>query len=159
MGGNCMLDKETFKRTEGKLYGYFRDLKEIQALELECKDLQDQEESIEWDIKSSESVIEKEDAKEIKELKDELKCVSKKFRKNMARIRQLKRNTAPLKKVLTVPPMSEEIMQFITYKYKLNKGVGWIANEMYGGVRSTAYRWREDILEDIVKWEKVYDNS
>ncbi|MFL0197299.1 transcriptional regulator [Clostridium sp. WILCCON 0269] len=154
-----MLDKETFKRTEGKLYGYFRDLKEIQALELECKDLQDQEESIEWDIKSSESVIEKEDAKEIKELKDELKCVSKKFRKNMARIRQLKRNTAPLKKVLTVPPMSEEIMQFITYKYKLNKGVGWIANEMYGGVRSTAYRWREDILEDIVKWEKVYDNS
>ncbi|BAH07956.1 hypothetical protein CKR_2905 [Clostridium kluyveri NBRC 12016] len=156
MGGNCMLDKETFKRTEGKLYGYFRDLKEMEALELECKDLQDQEESIQWDIKHS---SEKEDAKEIKELKSELKYVNRKFRKNMSRIRQLKRNTALLKKVLTVPPLSEEIMQFITYKYKLNKGVGWIANEMYGGVRSTAYRWREDILEDIVKWEGVYGNS
>ncbi|APM40494.1 transcriptional regulator [Clostridium kluyveri] len=155
-----MLDKETFKRTEGKLYGYFRDLKEMEALELECKDLQDQEESIQWDIKhSSESVIENEDEKEIKELKNELKYVNRKFRKNMSRIRWLKRNTAPLKKVLTVPPLSEEIMQFIIYKYKLNKSVGWIANEMYGGVRSTAYRWREDILEDIVKWEGVYGNS
>ena len=151
-----MLDKETFKRTEGKLYGYFRDLKEMEALELECKDLQEQEESIWWDIKNS---SEKEDVKEIKELENELKYVNRKFRKNMARIRQLKRNMAPLKKVLTVPPLSEEIMQFIIYKYKLNKGVGWIANEMYGGARSTAYRFREDILKDIVKWEMVYGDN
>jgi predicted nucleic acid-binding Zn-ribbon protein len=147
------LDKETFKKTEGKLYGYFRDLKEVELLEVDCKDLQDQEESIQWDIKHSE------DTKEIKQLEDELKCVDKKLRKNMARIRQLKRNIAPLKKVLTVPPLSEEIMKFITYKYKLNKSVGWIANEMYGGVRSTAYRWREDILKDIVRWGSLYGDS
>ncbi|KAA8676185.1 transcriptional regulator [Clostridium sp. HV4-5-A1G] len=147
------VDKETFKKTEGKLYGYFRDLKEMELLEIDCKDLQDQEESIQWDIKHSE------DTKEIRQLEDELKCVDKKLRKNMARIRQLKRNIAPLKKVLTVPPLSEEIMKFITYKYKLNKSVGWIANEMYGGVRSTAYRWREDILEDIVRWGRMYGNS
>jgi transcriptional/translational regulatory protein YebC/TACO1 len=147
------LDKETFKKTEGKLYGYFRDLKEMELLEIDCKDLQDQEESIQWDIKHSE------DTKEVRQLKDELKCVDKKLRKNMARIRQLKRNIAPLKKVLTVPPLSEEIMKFIVYKYKLNKSVGWIANEMYGGVRSTAYRWREDILEDIVKWGRIYGDS
>jgi hypothetical protein len=153
------LDKETFKKTEGKLYGYFRDLKEMELLEIDCKDLQEQEESIQRDIKySGQIMMEKEDTKEIKELKDELKCVSKKLRKNMARIRQLKRNIAPLKKVLTVPPLSEEIMKFITYKYKLNKSVGWIANEMYGGVRSTAYRRREEILEDIVKWERMYDD-
>lgn len=154
------MDKETFKKTEGELYGYFRDLKEMELLEIDCRDLQGQEESIEWDInRSSQSMIEKEDTKEIKQLEDELKCVDKKLRKNMARIRQLKRNIAPLKKVLTVPPLSEEIMKFITYKYKLNKSVGWIANEMYGGVRSTAYRWREDILKDIVKWGRMYGNN
>lgn len=151
-----MLDKEIFKKTEGQLYGYFRDLKEIELLEIDCRDLQEQAKSIQW---SMESMIENEDEKEIKQLKDELKFVNKKLCKNMARIRQLKRNIAILKKVLTVPPLSKEIMEFITYKYKLNKSVGWIANEMYGGVRSTAYRWREDIVKDIVKWKRVYGDS
>ncbi|MBV4423139.1 transcriptional regulator [Clostridium tyrobutyricum] len=151
-----MLDKEIFKKTEGQLYGYFRDLKEIELLEIDCRDLQEQEKNIKW---SMESMIENEDEKEIKQLKDELKFVNKKLCKNMARIRQLKRNIAILKRVLTVPPLSEEIMKFITYKYKLNKSVGWIANEMYGGVRSTAYRWREDIVNDIVKWKRVYGDS
>jgi hypothetical protein len=156
VGGTVVLDKEIFKKTEGQLYGYFRDLKEIELLEIDCRDLQEQEKNIEW---SMESMIENEDEKEIKQLKDELKFVNKKLCKNMARIRQLKRNIAILKKVLTVPPLSKEIMEFITYKYKLNKSVGWIANEMYGGVRSTAYRWREDIVKDIVKWKRVYGDS
>jgi len=183
MGGNCMLDKETFKRTEGKLYGYFRDLKEMEALEMECKDLQDQEESIEWDIKhcnvyvvadshmspnfsekvqtspTGESAAEKGIVREIEKLEDELEYVGRKLRRNRARIRELNRNTSYLKKVLTVPPLSKEIMEFISYKYKLNKSVNWIANEMYGGVRSTAYRRREEILEDIVKWGSVYGDS
>jgi predicted RNase H-like nuclease (RuvC/YqgF family) len=175
------LDKETFKKTEGKLYGYFRDISEINILEDECMDLQSQTESIEWDIKhcnvcvtpdshmspsfgekvqtspTGESVAEKGIVREIEKLEDELKYVSGKLRRNRARIRQLKRNISPLKKVLTVPPLSKEMMDFIEYKYKLDKGFGWIAAEMYGGVRSTAYRRREEILEDIVKWERMYN--
>ncbi|WP_373845413.1 transcriptional regulator [Clostridium sp.] len=175
------MDKETFKKTEGKLYGYFRDISEINILEDECMDLQSQTESIEWDIKhcnvcvtpdshmspsfgekvqtspTGESVAEKGIVREIEKLEDELKYVSGKLRRNRARIRQLKRNISPLKKVLTVPPLSKEMMDFIEYKYKLDKGFGWIAAEMYGGVRSTAYRRREEILEDIVKWERMYN--
>ncbi|OAA91238.1 hypothetical protein [Clostridium ljungdahlii] len=176
-----MLDKETFKNAEGKLYGYFRDLNEIGILEIECKDLEDQEESIKLDIKhcnvsvvpdmhmspsfdervqtspTGESVAEKGIIREIEKLEDELEYVERKIRGNRKRIRQLKRNTARLKKVLTIPPMSKEMMNFITYKYKLDKSVDWIANEMYGGVRSTAYRRRGEILEDIVKWERLHD--
>lgn len=44
-------NKETFRKTEGELYGYFRDLKEIELLEIDRGGLQDQEESIQWDIK------------------------------------------------------------------------------------------------------------
>ena len=177
------MDKETFKKTEGKLYGYFRDLKEMELLEIDCRDLQEQVESIEWDIKhcnvcvtpdshmspsfgekvqtspTGESVAEKGIVREIEKLEDELEYVGSKLRRNRARIRQLKRNTAPLKKVLTVPPLSKEMMDFITYKYKMDKGFGWIAAEMYGGVRSTAYRRREEILEDIVKWESLYGDK
>lgn len=42
-------------------------------------------------------------------------------------------------------------MNFISYKYKLNKNVAWIANEMYGGVRSTAYRRRKEIINYILE--------
>ncbi|MEY7998627.1 transcriptional regulator [Clostridium sp. Mt-5] len=177
------MDKETFKKTEGKLYGYFRDLKEMELLEIDCRELQDQEESIQWDIKhcnvyvspdshmspsfservqtspTGESVAEKGIVREIEKLEDELEYVSGKLRRNRARIRQLKRNIAPLKKVLTVPPLSKEMMDFVIYKYKINKSINWIANEMYGGVRSTAYRRRGEILEDIVKWESLYNDN
>ncbi|MEY7999286.1 hypothetical protein AB8U03_03565 [Clostridium sp. Mt-5] len=38
---------------------------------------------------------------------------------------------------------------------QLNKSVNWTADS----VRSTAYRRREEILDDIVKWESMYGNS
>lgn len=177
------MDKETFKKTEGKLYGYFRDFKEMDLLEIDCKELQDQVESIEWDIKhcnvcvspdshmspsfgervqtspTGEGVAEKGIVREIEKLEDELEYVRRKLRRNRARIRELNRNTAYLKKVLTIPPLSKEMIDFITYKYKLVKSVGWIASEMYGGVRSTAYRRREEILENIIQWSNMYGDS
>ncbi|OAA89930.1 hypothetical protein WX45_01769 [Clostridium ljungdahlii DSM 13528] len=174
------MGKETFKNVEGKLYGYFRDLNEISILEIECKGLEDQEESIKLDIKhcnvsvvpdmhmspsfdervqtssTGESVAEKGIIREIEKLEDELEYVERKIRGNKKRIRQLKRNTDGLKKVLTIPPMSKEMMDFIIYKYKLNKSVDWIANKMYGGVRSTGYRRRREILKNIAQWADVY---
>ena len=183
-----MLDKEVFKKTEGWLYGYFRDLQEIENLEQECEELKAQEESIEWDIKhcnvsvipdthmspsfdervqtspTGESVAEKGIIREIEKLEDELEYVERKIRGNRARIRELNRKTAKLKKVLTVPPLSQESMDFIIYKYKASvdgrcKSVDWIANEMYGGVRSTAYRKREEIVGNIAQWANIHGDS
>ncbi|OBR90528.1 hypothetical protein CLCOS_39770 [Clostridium coskatii] len=105
------MDKETFKNAEGKLYGYFRDLNEISILEIECKDLKDQEESIKLDIQhcnvsvvpdmhmspgfdervqtspTGESVAEKGIIREIEKLEDELEYVERKIRGNRKRIR------------------------------------------------------------------------
>ena len=69
-----------------------------------------------------------------------------------------------MKKVLTVPPLSQESMDFIIYKYKASvdgrcKSVDWIANEMYGGVRSTAYRKREEIVGNIAQWANIHGDS
>lgn len=175
--GTLMLDKETFKKTEGRLYGYFRDLKEIEILGQECEELKAQEESIIWDIKhcnvyvdaeanmssgfdervqtspTGESTAEKGIMMEIENLENELEYVRRRLIRNRSRIRKLNRGITHLKKVLTVPPLSKEMMDFVVYKYKLNKSFGWIASEMYGGVRSTVYRRREEILEDIVQWD------
>lgn len=42
-----MIAKVTFRKTEGYLYGYFRDLKEIDSLEFNYKELEEQKEVIE----------------------------------------------------------------------------------------------------------------
>lgn len=183
-----MLDREIFKKTEGRLYSYFRSLKEISDLEIENQEIEAQEESIEWDIKNcnvsivpdehmspnfdervqtsstGESLAEKSIIKEIENLENELEYVRRKLRRNRARIRELNRNTGYLRKVLTVPPLSQESMNFIIYKYKVSedgrcKSVNWIANEMYGGVRSTAYRKREEIIENVAQWTNIHSES
>jgi hypothetical protein len=55
-------------------------------------------------------------------------------------------------------------MVFLYSTKEKGQGVKFLAqcysvSEMYGGVRSTAYRRREKILEDIVKWDKMYGDS
>lgn len=93
-----------------------------------------------------------------------LNILEGKFCSTRARIRELNRNTSKLKNVLTVPPLSQESMNFIIYKYKESKdgrckNVNRIANEMYGGVRSAVYRKRNEIVDNIAQWDDVYGNS
>jgi hypothetical protein len=44
------------------------------------------------------------------------------------------------------PPLPKEFMDCIIYRYKINKNITWIANEMYSGVRSTVYRRRKEVI-------------
>ncbi|MHC6178647.1 transcriptional regulator [Clostridium sp. JNZ X4-2] len=167
------MDTETFKNIEGQLYGHFIKLKEIAYLEQECEDLEAQAKDIECDIEhcnvsvdpeshmspsfgekvqtspTGEGVAEKGIIREIEKLEDELDYARRKIFKNRSRIRELNRETAGLKRVLMAPPLPKEFMNFIIYRYKLNKSITWIAAEMYGGVRSTAYRRRKEIINYI----------
>lgn len=167
------MDTDAFKNIEGQLYGHFIKLKEIAYLEQECDDLKAQARDIECDIEhcnvsvdpeihmspllmekvqtspAGESAAEKGIIREIEKLEDELEYVRRKIFKNRSKIRELNRETAKLKRVLMAPPLPKEFMDFIIYRYKLNKSITWIANEMYGGVRSTAYRRRKEIINYI----------
>ncbi|AZV58368.1 transcriptional regulator [Clostridium sp. AWRP] len=167
------MDTETFKNIEDQLCDHFIKLKEIAYLEQECEELKAQAESIEYDIKScnvsidperhmspllmekvqtsptGESAAEKGIIREIENLEHELDYVKRKVFENRSRIRELNRDTTKLTKVLSTPPLPKEYMDFITYKYKLNRSVTWIANEMYGGIRSTAYRRRKEVINYI----------
>jgi hypothetical protein len=48
--------------------------------------------------------------------------------------------------------LSEESKRLLEWKYGEGKSVEWIATEMFGGARATAYRKREELVEDIAQW-------
>jgi hypothetical protein len=48
--------------------------------------------------------------------------------------------------------LNEEYKRLIEWKYGENKSLDWIATEMYGGARTTAYRKREEIVESIAQY-------
>lgn len=167
-----MIDKDTFKKTEGRLYRHYRQLKDIDKLEYVCRELESQKEKIRKDIQetnicleeesrsityeervqtsSSGSYAENEVVRQIENLEKEWKYVRKKLLKKKARIRELERQVASLK--YNIGMLSEESKRFIEWKYGECKSVDWIAAEMYGGARSTAYRKREELVEDIANW-------
>lgn len=178
-----MIDKETFRKTEGQLYRYFRDLKGISDLEADCRELEQQKLSINEDIKNCNVYVDPElnmgvgfDEKvqtspkgdgpaekgiisEIEKLEREKEYVDRELRRKRAHIRELQRDATPMKQILTNPQPSQEISEFIKYKYSDCKSVGWIATEMYCGARSTAYNKREEIIEDIVKWQEYWNKN
>ncbi len=168
-----MIDKETFRKTEGRLYRYFKQIKEIEKLDYVCRELENQKERIRKDLQETNISLEeesksmtyeervqtsssgcgyaeKEAIRQITRLEEEWKYIRKKLLKKRARIRELERQIAPLKFNLSM--LSEENKRFIEWKYAECKSVGWIAIEMYAGARATAYRKREELVEDIAQW-------
>ncbi|AKA72218.1 hypothetical protein [Clostridium scatologenes] len=55
-----MLDKEIFKKTEGWLYGYFKQIKELEKLDHMCRELENQKEHIRKDIQETNISLEEE---------------------------------------------------------------------------------------------------
>ncbi|MHB9950769.1 hypothetical protein CF055_17300 [Clostridium botulinum] len=169
------MDKETFRKTERMLYVYYRNLKEIEKLEYICARLEQQKEKVKKDIKETNIDLEEENISisyservqtssqcshcdreiehQITKLENEWKSIRKKILKNRARIRQLEREIAPIN--YNISMLSEEAKEFIKLKYKEHRTIPCIAEMLYGGARMTAYRKREEILENINSFNKI----
>ncbi|AJA42577.1 putative transcriptional regulator (endogenous virus) [Clostridium phage phiCT453B] len=173
-----MINKETFRKTEGRIYRYYKQLKEIDKFEYICRQLEEQKEKIRNDIKETNIFIEEESRsityeervqtsstgssyaeneciRQIEKLEKEWKYVRRKLLRKKARIRELERQVTPLK--YNINMLSEESKRFIEWKYAEGKSVDWIANKMYGGARSTAYRKREELVENIAQWYNIIE--
>lgn len=169
-----MIDKELFRKTEGRLYRYFRQLKEIDKLKHKSITLWDQIQEIEKDIKntnvsvetslnmgidysmdrvqtspSGSSYAESGIIQEITNLEKELKYKKHKILKLRARIRDLEEQTEDMEYNLST--LSEENKRFIEFKYdeKLNPIEISIKMNM---AQATAYRKREELVENIAQW-------
>ena len=168
-----LLDKDLFKKTEGRLYRHYRNKKEIEKLKSRVVLLWKQKEQIEQDIRTTNvkidyyqsgmalgervqtsstgtSYAEREIIKAIEKLERELIQKKKKILKLEARIREKEEQIADMD--YNISMLSEEYKRFLEWKYGERKSIDWIATEMYGGARTTAYRKREELVESIAQW-------
>ncbi|MBU3195666.1 hypothetical protein KPL26_03185 [Clostridium algidicarnis] len=171
-----MIDKDLFRKTEGRLYRYYKQLKLIEKFKNKVLLLWRQKEQIEKEkvelknlnigtelnmgidysrdkIQCSSSgtgEAERETIKYIDNLDKQLKYVIRKMLKSNARIREIELQIQDMQFNLSM--LSEESKRFIEWKYGEEKSIEWIAERMYGGARSTAYRKREELVENIAQW-------
>lgn len=93
---------------------------------------------------------EREIIKYIENLDKQLKYTVRKILKTNARIREIELQIQDMQFNLSM--LNEESKRFIEWKYGEEKSVEWIAEQMYQGARSTAYRKREELVEGIAQW-------
>lgn len=167
-----MVDKEIFRRTEGRLYRYFEDKQKIKCLELECIDLDQQKERIRKDIQETNVFIEEESKSmsyeervqtstnctsyaeralinEISNLEKEWIYIRKKLLKKRTRIREIERRVSHIKNNLAM--LSEENKRFIELKYGDKQSLEEIG-QVLNIAKTTAHRKREELVENISLW-------
>lgn len=175
-----MLEKDLFKKTEGRLYRHYRNIKEIDKLKSRVALLLKQKEQIENDIRSTNvkidyyqsgvgfgervqtssagtSYAEREIIKAIEKLEKELVHKKRKILKLNARIREKEEQITDMD--YNISMLSEEYKRLLEWKYGEGKSLDWIATEMYGGARTTAYRKREELVESIAQWCNIVDRN
>ncbi|BDR66707.1 hypothetical protein K144312032_09350 [Clostridium tetani] len=171
-----MIDKETFRKTEGRIYRYYKQIKLIKNLNDKIILLRKQKKQIEEEkgeltnlnidtelnigIDYSREKIqtnsdkcgqaEKATIKYIDNLEKELQYVVRQILKTNIKIRELELQVQYMEFNLSM--LNEESKRFIEWKYNHNKSIDWIAVKMYAGARSTAYRKREELVKDIAQW-------
>lgn len=171
------MDKELFRKTEGRLYRYFSSLNRIDTLNIEIEELKRQREVVRRDIRDTNVFIEtdlnlavsygekvqtspdgtshaeKEVIKQIEKLERELAFINIKILKKKSKVRGLEREIISFKPI--VDTLGEEEKRFIRMKYSDKKSIEYIAVELFGGVRMSAYRKRKELIGNILEWNKI----
>jgi len=167
------LNKELFRKTEGKLYSYFREKKEINDIRVRIEQLEKQIESIEYDIKNtniridyyqpgmginervqtstnSTSYAESEIMRAIGKLEEERAIKIRNLFKLKAKRRDTESFITHMEQNLK--DLNPENKKFIELKYRDEIKVNIIA-ERLNIATATAYRMRDELVEDIAKHE------
>lgn len=165
------MEKELFKKIEGRLYRYFNSLNIIDTLKIEIEELKRQREIIRKDIQetnifieadlnmsvsydekvqtssSRTSYVENQLIKQIKQLEENLTFTNLRILKKKSKSRCLEREVISLKPIINT--LDHEEKKFIKLKYRDKKSMEYVSVELFGGVRMTAYRKRKDLINDI----------
>lgn len=172
-----MITDEQFKKTEGRLYRYYKNLRLIDRLESKCQYLENQKDEIYRDIKEGNvsidpelnmglaiservqtsstgiSTVEREMANAIDRLVNEWKETRKKILKNHSKIRDIKKENYDIER--TIGQLKEESKLFIELRYgsRIKLSNLQIADKLHCG-ESTVRRMRKEIVEDIFKYSE-----
>lgn len=170
-------EKELFRKTEGMLYRYYKSIGVINTLKIEIEQLKRHKEAIREDIKETNvsivadlnmgvsygekvqtsatgmSYAEKEMLAQIEKLEKNLVYVTRKILKKKAKLREIETNNISIKN--NIESLGEEEKRLLEWKYSEKKSLDWIAVEMFQGARATAYRKREELVNNIANWNKL----
>lgn len=164
------MDKAIFKKVEGRLYRYYKDIESIEMYSKELELLKNQLEVIEDDKRIFEYVrmepesmnisyeekfggngefnshAERELFKQVEKLKKEGQYIRRRIHKLEYNIREIKRNINSLEYAIGIS--SKTCKDFLEYRYKDKLSLEEIADNMFL-VKSTAIELRQRIIRSI----------
>lgn len=169
------MDKDLFRKTEGKLYRYYQSKKKIHTLNNEISNLEYHKERVECDIRhanvtidyyqngtgiqervqsspSGSSYAETEMCKEIEKLEREHLRINKRILKIKAKIRELEEFIRHMNE--NIGQLNEEDKRFIELKYGDKKNILQISL-IINMAQATCYRKREELVEAIAEYEST----
>lgn len=169
------IDKELFRKTEGKLYRYYREKREIENYNRQIEILEQNIKEIEQNIKDTNVTIdyfqsgagiqervqssctgssyaESQIIKGITDLEKELGFKTRKIIKLKAKTREIKEFISYMEYNLNM--LSEEDRQFIELKYGDKRNVLYISNVL-NIAQATCYRKREELIHNIAQFENL----
>lgn len=167
------MEKETFRKIEVSLCEYFKQLKLIKKFKQKINLLKKQQEEIKEEMRSLKALnIDSYTNMGIDYSRDPVQTSStgsgegeirtlmyindleKEYQRKVehiyrmnAKIRNIEVEIEDMKNILE--HLDEEQRKFIDWKYGEKKSIEWIAVEMLGGAKSTAYRKRNEIISTI----------
>lgn len=168
------MQKEEFRRTEGLLYNYFKQPKQIENIRHHIELLNQQIDELNVRIKetdvnidtytnmgidySSEKVqtsfhgsyAENEVCRQVKELEKRRDRKKVQVNELLNRIQDIDEANQIIHDNLKY--LNDECKKFIRYKYRNHRSCDWIAIEMYHGARATVFRKRNELVENIAQW-------
>ena len=170
------MDKELFRKIEGKLYRYYESKKKIYSIKEDIAGLEREIKTIEYDIRHSNVTIdyyqngigiqervqssstgtsyaENEMCKQIERLEKEHVEKTKKLLKNKAKIRELERYIDYMDRNIRM--LQEEDKRFLELKYGDKKNILQISMRL-NIAQATAYRKREELVEVIAEYENTF---
>lgn len=176
------IDKELFRKTEGRLYRYYNQLKIIDKLKNRVVLLYKQKESILKEMKelnkleidtelnmgidyskdkiqssgTGSSAAENETIRYIENLQIDYKETMKRLQETNSRIREIELEIQDMQ--YSIESLEDkEYGKLIELKYKELKTMDYIAAELYQSARTTAYRKRKEMVEELsqyIEWNK-----
>lgn len=170
-----MLDKELFRKTEGKLYGYYKSKRKIESLRSRIAWLEEKIKEIENDIKITNVTIDyyqngiginervQTSSKGISYVESEIvKAIDRLEREHCEKTKQLLRVKAKLREIegytshmeYNINMLNDEDKRFIELKYGDEANILKIARVM-NMAQATTYRKREELIENIAQFENM----
>ncbi|KEI16850.1 hypothetical protein G8S49_01410 [Clostridium botulinum C] len=167
-----MIDKELFKKTEGRLYRYYKSIKLIDRLEHRCMVLEKAKDQLRQDLRSTNidieadinmgisydervqtspngtSYVEQETMKQIEKLEMEWKNTRKQILKVHAKIREIKKENADMEYIVGL--LDTQYKLIAEMKYKDESSLEKIGLKLNMD-KSTVSRMRVKIVEEISK--------